>query len=243
MAKQPRKTTKKDEPEIETLYESTNPMVCGAKLRKKDAFCNSTKLMSNGRCRIHGGKTPAGLASPNFKTGATSKYAYLPKQLLSRAESLFTDTLKNIEENIQILKSIETQYLEKLSTKESTEAWSKLHVAVRQYESAEFETKNEADEKLLKAKAFGMIKFIVNEGLSESFLHSDIMRIQEQQRKLTETLSKCRKEQQEIFTMEDVNQILGTILHIVKANVDGRTLSTIQNEITVAQAKQIESRT
>jgi len=44
--------------------------VCGAKLRKKPGkFCQSTRLMSNGRCRLHGGKTPSGTDSPHFKHG------------------------------------------------------------------------------------------------------------------------------------------------------------------------------
>ncbi|NJM55321.1 MAG: hypothetical protein HC841_04870 [Verrucomicrobiae bacterium] len=30
--------------------------------------------MTNGRCRLHGGKTPRGPASPHFKTGRYSKY-------------------------------------------------------------------------------------------------------------------------------------------------------------------------
>lgn len=42
--------------------------VCGAKLRNKNAYCQKTP-MANGRCRLHGGKTPSGPDSPHFKHG------------------------------------------------------------------------------------------------------------------------------------------------------------------------------
>ena len=45
--------------------------VCGAKLRGKNAYCQKAP-MANGRCRLHGGKTPSGPDSPHFKHG---KYA------------------------------------------------------------------------------------------------------------------------------------------------------------------------
>ena len=35
--------------------------------------CKSDKAMRNGRCRMHGGSTPAGIASPNWKTGRWAK--------------------------------------------------------------------------------------------------------------------------------------------------------------------------
>lgn len=48
-----------------------NGAVCGAKLRGKNATCRKAP-MANGRCRLHGGKTPSGPDSPHFKHG---KYA------------------------------------------------------------------------------------------------------------------------------------------------------------------------
>lgn len=46
---------------------------CGARLRKKPGkFCGSTVLSANGRCRLHGGGSLAGIASPRFKHGRFS---------------------------------------------------------------------------------------------------------------------------------------------------------------------------
>jgi hypothetical protein len=56
--------------------------ICAAKLRSPgahgDGQCHRAP-MANGRCYFHGGATPAGIASANFKTGQYSKYlAWLP---------------------------------------------------------------------------------------------------------------------------------------------------------------------
>lgn len=50
----------------------TDKKVCGAKLRNKDAYCQKPP-MENGRCRLHGGKTPMGPDLPQYKHG---RYAF-----------------------------------------------------------------------------------------------------------------------------------------------------------------------
>lgn len=203
---------------------------CGAKT-KSGKSCQITSVMENGRCRLHGGATPKGIASPHFKTGKSSKYIYLPKNYAPRLENTITDFITNLEESIAIQKALETRYLEKLGTNESTEAWSKLRKAVSDYDDATH--KEDPKEKAIgQAQAFGMIRFIVEDGLSESFLHSDIQRLHEGQRKLSETLSKVRKESQEIYTQEQWMEMLSFLLQIIKNNVkDRKILNNIQTEI------------
>ena len=168
---------------------------------------------------MHSGNAPKGMASPHFKDGKHSKYQYLPPNFSSRLESVISDHIENIEHSIEIQKMLETTYLEKLGTSESTEAWSKLRQAVKDYDRG-------------NAEAFGTIRFIVNEGLSQSFLYRDIQSIQESQRKLSETLSKVRKEAQEIYTHEQWNEMLSTLVGVLKNNIqDQKILQAIQEEI------------
>jgi hypothetical protein len=49
---------------------------CGA--RKRDGAPCKTPPMPNGRCKLHGGKTPKGVDSARFKTGSYSKYIKMP---------------------------------------------------------------------------------------------------------------------------------------------------------------------
>lgn len=56
--------------------------ICGAKTRR-GGKCHVTALYPNGRCRVHGGATPSGPASPHFKTGRYSRIGLLPANLAS----------------------------------------------------------------------------------------------------------------------------------------------------------------
>src|SRR4051812_28166064 len=60
---------------------------CGAK-RRDGGQCRQPG-MKNGRCRMHGGSTPTGLASPHTRSGRWSKM--MPKRLRSRFELASND--------------------------------------------------------------------------------------------------------------------------------------------------------
>lgn len=213
---------------------------CSAKSKRSGVKCKNAAVTDSDKCRIHGGKSPKGMASPHFKSGQFSKLDYLPKKLAGRIEKIYGDQLVNLEQSIEIQKTLETRYLEKLGSTESTEAWVKLKKAVSEYNEASHDP-DQAKRITGQAKAFGMINFIVNEGLSESFLHRDIQAIHESQRKITETLSRCRKEKQEIYTQEELNQILEIYLRAVRNNVADRgTLTNIQKDIE-SNVREIET--
>lgn len=48
-------------------------ITCGAKTRAGRP-CKNTAVMANGRCRMHGGKSPLGAGSATFRNGSRSKY-------------------------------------------------------------------------------------------------------------------------------------------------------------------------
>jgi hypothetical protein len=60
--------------------------VCGARLRGQtaDRRCQQ-RAMHNGRCRLHGGKSLGGVASPRFKHGRHSKFR--PVRLLDKMDA------------------------------------------------------------------------------------------------------------------------------------------------------------
>lgn len=72
-----------------------NKPICNSRMRKKDDSrrCQQTiGLALNGRCEMHGGKVPYGVASPSFKHGQTSRYkAVLNPSHLKAFEDLIGD--------------------------------------------------------------------------------------------------------------------------------------------------------
>jgi len=212
---------------------------CNATSKRTGEQCRAVAMANGtGKCRTHGGKSLSGIASPTFKDGKSSKYQYLPPNFSSRLETVLSDHIENLEHSIEIQKTLETTYLEKLGTGESTEAWAKLQKAVTEYDDAARDS-DPAKKIEGQTRAFGMIRFIVQEGLNQSFLYRDVQAIQESQRKLSETLSKVRREAQEIYTHEQWNEMLAALVQVLKNNIkDTAVLQAIQQELYARSVNQ-----
>jgi hypothetical protein len=108
------------------MQASTPHAICGAKTRN-GGKCKG-KPMSNGRCRMHGGGSLAGVASPTFKDGSRS--AYMPKNLASIYEQVKDETA-DLQRNMALNEAF---IREKLKTLEdggdSREIWQKMQKAV-----------------------------------------------------------------------------------------------------------------
>ncbi|MBL8179983.1 MAG: hypothetical protein JNL64_00045 [Blastocatellia bacterium] len=80
----------------------TESKTCGAKLRKKDAYCRNKAILVNGRCRNHGGLTPKGIASPHYKHGRYSRH--LPTHVRDRYyESLNDPELTALRDDLALI--------------------------------------------------------------------------------------------------------------------------------------------
>jgi hypothetical protein len=109
--------------------------VCGAKRAGKDSSCQSPLVMANGRCRIHGGATPVGVMSANYKSGKYSKDA--PTRLLAEYERAREDPqlLENREE-IALMDARIQDLLLRVDTGESSVAWQRLGKALATFDAA-----------------------------------------------------------------------------------------------------------
>jgi hypothetical protein len=102
---------------------------CGAKTRA-GGTCKMP-AMSNGRCRMHGGKTPRGYASANFKHGKYSKY--LPANLQKQYEASLKDSdLLSLVNELALVDSRLAELIKKLDTKESGRLWLKANEVFRE---------------------------------------------------------------------------------------------------------------
>lgn len=104
--------------------------ICGAK--RRDGSPCQRKPSLNGRCYLHGGKTPKGVDSPHFKTGAHSKY--LPTRLGAIYESIEADLESNVlSRNIRLREALIREKLELLEdAPDAQEVWDKLRKLIDQ---------------------------------------------------------------------------------------------------------------
>src|SRR3954452_17185048 len=109
---------------METSCTPDHPMQCGAKTRS-GAPCR-TRPMPNGRCRMHGGKSLAGAASPAFKTGRHS--TYLPVRLLAGYQEAERDPeLLALRDEIALIDSRLADVLSRVDSGESSRIWRSLN--------------------------------------------------------------------------------------------------------------------
>jgi hypothetical protein len=101
--------------------EPFEPILCGAKTRgggtcKKAAMRNGT-----GRCRLHGGLSPSGVASPHFKHGRRSKYLkHLPGNLRNAYKAALADPeLLSLKDETALLTARAMQLLDNLNATEA----------------------------------------------------------------------------------------------------------------------------
>jgi hypothetical protein len=189
---------------------TTAKPTCGAKLRGKDVACRSTVLMAGGRCKIHGGATPKGPELPQFKEGKFSKYMYLPPQLTARVEELAGDVIVNLEQSVDIQKALESRLMEEFNEGGGLEKWRELKDIVKQYNKAS-DSDESIDPQEWLDRLIEQITAGLHEAIAEAELKRSIQSLHESQRKLTETITKCRKDQQETYTQEQWNVMMNLV--------------------------------
>src|SRR5262249_6908633 len=85
---------------------AAEPRVCGAKTRSGTP-CRRRPLAGRNRCRLHGGSTPAGIASPHFRHGKRSRYfRHLPKEIGEHYQAaLHDEQLVSLREQLALLEA------------------------------------------------------------------------------------------------------------------------------------------
>ena len=187
--------------------------VCGAKRAGKDGSCQSPFVMSNGRCRIHGGATPVGVMSANYKTGKYSKDA--PTRLLAAYERARQDPqlLENREE-IALIDARIQDLLLRVESGESSWAWEKQKKALATYDAAM--KRSEGTE---ARAALATIHDILGHGAGDAPAWHDVNAQIALRMKLAESERRRQVEAAESITVEKMLLLIGRLTGIIKTEV------------------------
>src|SRR5262245_31214402 len=91
---------------------------CTAKAKGSGTQCKNPALPPTTKCRFHGGASLRGVAHPNFKTGAHSRY--LPKHLRQDYQRAVTDPeLLSLKSQAALLATREMELTKQLSQMEA----------------------------------------------------------------------------------------------------------------------------
>lgn len=197
---------------------------CGAKTRDGDGCKNAP--MPNGRCRMHGGKSLGGIASPSLKHGKHSKY--LPARLKDAYETAQADDdLLALRSEIALTDARLNDVLGRVETGEAGATYRKLQVTYADLMDA-LAAKNAADQ----AVALRAIGDLIERGMADYAAWDEIGRLMEQRRRLVETERKRLVDMQQMITSERAVLLITTIAGIIRDHVtDTHTLANISRAI------------
>lgn len=198
-------------------------MQCGAKTRS-GAPCKSP-AMENGRCRMHGGKHPGGIAHYNYKEGKYSKH--LPQRMREAYQEAVDDPqLLEQREQIAILDARLLDLLSRVDTGESGALWQRLQDA-----RIELLAAKQGGDATGQVVALNRILDLIRQGHADYRAWGELQTVLEQRKRLIESERKRLVEMQQMVTSQQAMGLISAILESVKRNVTDRAaLAAIQTD-------------
>lgn len=188
--------------------------------------------MPNGRCRIHGGKSLAGIANPCFKTGRYSKY--LPARLAERYEEAISDPeLLALKDDIGLLDTRIASVVSALDTGESQEAWSSLFALWSQLDQEMQALLDEGETPETMERTVASLGETVKRGLSEGYVWSEIRGLLRERASLVGAEQKRLVEMQQYVTATQAMGFVASVMASVRRHVSDRSaLAAISSDLT-----------
>jgi hypothetical protein len=199
---------------------------CQGTAKQTGAQCGNWKKPGYEVCHIHGGKTPRGVALPQFDHGRFSRS--IPARLSQSYEEALTDPKRlELEDELALIVSRNKELLSSLYSGESGELWRRLRTLKRAMDKALRD--GNADE---QADHFNGMLRLIERGAADVDRWDEFMSNVDQQRRLAESERKRRVEEHQVATTEEILAIMGAVLAIITRHVrDERIRRAIGTDI------------
>lgn len=198
---------------------------CGAKTRS-GGKCKAP-AMKNGRCRMHGGATPSGIASPHFKHGQRARRGMPERFLLKYDEALNDPELLNLRTDLALFEVRIEELLNRVGTGESKKHWEDLQ---KENDNARKAFANND----LGALTVALDKMdrIIGSGITDYQAWTELHQLIDLRRRTVESEQKREVAMQQIMTNEQATALMAAILHVLRTHVTDRViLAKISTEL------------
>ena len=111
-------------------------VLCGARLRGKPGqFCKKSPLQGRNRCRLHGGASPRGVDSPNWRGRGYSRD--IPSRYLARLDQILEDPeLAGMRQELALIDARMGELLSRLDDGDTKEAWARVEEVMNSLDDA-----------------------------------------------------------------------------------------------------------
>ena len=202
---------------------------CKAKSKQSGGRCKNSAVAGRNVCHIHGGKTPAGIALPQFKDGRYSKY--LPNRLIERYKAgISDDQLLVLADEIALIDSRLADLLSRVDTGENGQLWANLLKA--------WEGFKEASATVDRLKYQLQIDILFDAARDDYLAWGEIHSLIDQRRRMVESERKRLTEIQQMITAKEAMTLIAAIQGIILENVTDkdtiRAISAAVNGLVAA---------
>jgi hypothetical protein len=196
---------------------------CTAKSKRSGERCRRAATSGRTVCRMHGGKSPSGIASATYKTGRYGRA--VPLRLLERMrEALGDDELLSLHDDIALIDVRIADLLSRVDRGESGDVWTALQLAYRGLRAA-----GQAADLNRINLALTAIGDLITRGYADYVSWQAVGAALEQRRKLVESERKRIVALQQTISAAQASALMQALLDSVKANVkDKAALAAIQ---------------
>lgn len=206
---------------------------CNAKAKSTGKQCNNPAMNGSTKCRLHGGKTPRGSASPNWKGKGRSKY--LPQRLADSYQELEADTeYTDLRANMRLREVFIREKLAMLDeSADSMEAWTAFRKLWNDITKA------------FANKDYGMVLVLMNQGeqiIDERLIyfmtHKEIRADLAEQRKDSQAIASIEYKGENAVTAGELMTFVSAVLnfvstHVTNPNEQQAVFSDVQNLLTI----------
>lgn len=200
-------------------------MKCSAKSKRSGQQCQNN-AMPNGTCRMHGGKSLSGIASPTYVNGHSSKY--LPKRMQEKLSEIQKrkDRL-SLSEDIDVLDSRIADLFSRLDDGESGTLWKKAQAAFDRFAAAQV-----AQDRIEAISALQELRSHLRHGLDDIAAWNEIKLLWKQKTRMVESERKRKIENQEMVAVDKAMNLITAVAETVKRHVtDPAAITNIMHDL------------
>jgi hypothetical protein len=201
---------------------------CVATSRRTGERCRAMAITGRDYCRVHGGKVPAGIASPSFKTGRYSKH--LPARLVASYEATLNDPDRlALDDGLALLDARLEELLGRLTTGESPGRWAALGRAWDAFEAARDDGDDAAADRAL-AEVGRLIASA--DARADEATWAAVERVLLERRKLVDTERRRLLDGHDVLTAQQAMALIGAVQAAVVRHVpDPAARAAIAGEV------------
>ena len=210
-------------------------IVCGARNRR-GGHCTRPPAKGRTRCKLHGGASLCGPASPAFKHGRHSRY--LPPRLLESYQASVDDpNLIVLRDDLALVETRMGDLLKHLDVDGFRAQWLRARHAFDAFHQANVR----GDGPAMKA-SLAELSAALTSGLADHVKWDQVLELVEQKRRLSETEQRRLERAHNVMTNERAMVLLARIVDVIRRHVtEPVALSAIAAEIQTLAAYRPEA--